>query len=222
MGLAGSLIGVAFFLIVIVFAITFFSAFFTNVFAFIEDFFEQQANKAETETGDTVCDLRFRLWGAFDEAGFGFDLETDQRLYLGQSSPNSGGQVFHSEVATAEFDRCYTQGSGTLFQSVLPAITTENLDGLVTQLALTNITDLEFTITMEFIRVDDGRSIGTKTKIVKERSLSDLPFTFDTGIKVFDDVELTRYNVEVTCSGDCTKINNLSNNEPYIYKIRFG
>ncbi|MCP6727128.1 MAG: hypothetical protein KJI69_03830 [Patescibacteria group bacterium] len=221
MGLAGSLIGVAFFLIVIVFAITFFSAFFTNVFAFIEDFFEQQANKAKNRDGSTVCDLRFKLWGAFDEAGFGLDLETDQRLYLGRSSPNSGGQVFHPEVAVADFDRCYTEGSGTFLQ-LLPVITTENFDALVTQLAFTNITDLEFTITMEFIRTDDGRSIGTKTMVVKERSLSDLPFTFDTGIRVFADVELTRYDVEVTCGGDCTKINNLANNEPFIYKIRFG
>ncbi len=216
------LIGITIFLIVVIFAVTFFSALFTDVFAFIEDFFEQQANKAETEKGDTVCDLRFRLWGAFDEAGFGFDLETDQRLYLGQSSPNSGGQVFHREIATAEFDRCYTKGSGSLFQSVLPTFSTENFDALVTQLAFTNITDLEFEVHMEFIRVDDGRSIGTKRVIVKERSFSDLPFTFDSGVKIFGDVELTRYDVEITCSGDCTKINNLANNEAFIYKIRFG
>ena len=223
MGLAGSLIGFAFFLIVIAFAITFFGSFFTNVFAFIEDFFEQQKNRAENRDGATVCDLRFQLWGAFDEAPFGFDLETDQRLWLGEASPNSGGRIFHPEVAQTTFDRCYTQGAGgSLFQSVVPAFTTENLSDLATELAFTNITDLEFKITMKFIRVDDGRTIGTKTHTVQQKSLSDLPQTFDTGVRIFDDVELAKYDVEITCSGDCSKINNLASGEPYIYKIRFG
>jgi len=221
MGLAGTLIGIAFFLIVIVFAITYFSSFFENVFAFIEDFLETSKNRAGNRDGSTVCDLRFRLFGAFDEAPFGFDFETDQRLYLGVASPNSGGQVFHSEVAKFEFVDCYQQGSGTLF-NFLPAISTEKFGNLqATTLAFTNITDLEFTITLDFIRTDDGRTIGTKTIRISERSLSDLPFTFDSGLKIFDNVELTRYNVEITCSGDCTKINNLQNNEAFIYKVRF-
>ncbi len=223
MGVAGSLIGVAFFLIVIVFAITYFSAFFENVFAFLEDFLETSKNKAGNRDGSTVCDLRFRLWGAFDEAPFGFDLETDQRLYLGQASPNSKGQVFHPEVAQFNFEQCYQEGSGTLFQ-LLPRFTTEKFENTqLSQFALTNIFgDLDFTIKMDFIRTDDGRTIGTKTKHFTERQFADLPFTVDTKVMTFEEIELTKYDVEITCSGDCTKINDQENNEPFIYRIRFG
>jgi len=222
MGLAGSLIGIAFFFIVIIFAITFFSTFFTNVFAFIEEFFELQANKSVNRVGSTVCDLKFQLWGAFDEAGFGFALETDQRLYLGVSTPNSGGNIFHPEIAKVTFQDCYTKTSGFQIQSIAPKFNTENLSVLQQELAFTNITDLTFTITFDIIRVDDNTSIGTKTVTVFEKSLADLPHTFSSGVKTFSNVELSRYNVEITCGGDCTKINDLSGGEAFIFKIRLG
>jgi len=222
----GALIGIAFFLIVIVFTVTFFSTFFENVFAFIEEFFDIQANKADNRLGSTVCDLRFQLWGAFDEAPFGFGFETQQRMWLGVASPNSGGSVFHPEVAKATFQDCYTKTSGFQLQSVTPALTgfdSDKLNSFGQTLAFTNaLNPLIFEVSYEIIRVDDNRSLGTRTNIVNERQLADLPHTFSTGVATFSNIELTRYNVEITCSGDCTKINELASGEPFVFKIRLG
>ena len=222
----GILIGIVFFLIVIMFAVSFFSTFFENVFAFFEEFFDIQANKAENRVGSTVCDLRLQIWGAFDEAPFGFDFETQQRMWLGIASPNSGGTVFHQEVAKPTFLDCYTKTSGFQLQSIIPASTgfdSDKLNAISQQLAFTNaLNPLIFTVSYEIIRVDDNRSVGTRTITVNQRQLADLPQVFSTGIATFSNIELTRYNVEITCGGDCTKINELASGEPFVYKIRLG
>lgn len=222
----GALIAIAFFLIVIVFAVTFFSNFIENIFAFIEEFFDVQANKAENRVGSTVCDLRFQLWGAFDEAPFGFDFETQQRMWLGVASPNSGGSVFHPEVAKATFLDCFTKTSRFQIQSILPTFTgldSDKLNSFGQTLAFTNaLNPLIFEVHYEIIRVEDNRSIGTRTVVVNQRQLADLPQVFTTGVATFSNIELTRYNVEITCSGDCTKINELASGEQFIFKIRLG
>jgi hypothetical protein len=221
MVLAG-FIAFAIFIIIIIFAITFFSDLFEDVFAFIEGFLDAQSLKSDNREGNVVCDMRFELFGAFDEAGFGFDLETQQRLYLGQSSPSSSGNIFHQEVAQWEFiaGSCVVQGETSSLFSLFPTFYAEKLEEFQTQsLALTNITDLQFTVTMVFKRTDDNTIAKTKTVHVSEKSLSPLPKTFSRAFPV-DNIEATNYNVEITCGGDCSKVNNLSAGQPFIFQIR--
>jgi hypothetical protein len=216
------LIGGAFFLIVLMVGFTFFSSFFENIYLAFAEQLEASKNRSTTRTGSTVCDLRFEIFGAFDEAPFGFDLEIKQRLYLGVGSPNSGGQVFHPEVAVVNFRECETKQSGIsgFIQSIAPTFHVEKLRNIqASLLAFTNITPQEFQVEMEFFRVDDGTSLGTKVVRKTEPAGAKLPFAFDE-VFVFDNVELNDYNVHITCSGDCTKINTLPSGEPYVYRIR--
>ena len=217
-----SIIGISIFIIVILVAFTMFSSFFENVWAYVNDQLEFQKNKSSNRVGSTVCDLRFEIFGAFDEAPFGFDLETKQRLYLGVGSPNSGGSVYHPEVGTFLFRECEQRESGFrgFIQSVAPSFNIEKFNNVQASLfAFTNLTPQEFQVEMEFFRVDDGTSLGTKSFRYPEPSLAKLPFSFDK-VFVFENVELNEYNVHITCSGDCTKINTLPSGEPYVFKIR--
>jgi len=221
MVLAG-LIGFTIFLIVIIFAITFFSDYFEDVFAFLDGFFDAQSLKADNREGNVICDMRFELFGAFDEAGFGFDLEFQQRLYLGQPTPSSGGSVFHSEVAQWSFDpdSCFVQGQGINLFQLVPTFYAEKAQQLQTQaLALTNITDLNFQINVVFKRLDDNSIAKTKTLFVDQKSFSPLPQVFNRPFPI-DNIEVTNYDVEITCTGDCSKVNNLPVGQPFIFKIR--
>jgi len=221
MVLAG-LIGFAIFLIIIIFAITFFSDYFEDVFAFIEGFLDAQSLKSDNREGNVVCDMRFELFGAFDEAGFGFDLEFQQRLYLGQSTPSSGGNIFHPEVAQWQFiaGSCVIQGETSSLFSLFPTFYAEKIEEFQTQsLALTNITDLDFTVTLVFKRTSDNTIAKTKTLSFSQQSFSPLPQTFNRAFPV-DNIEATNYNVEITCGGDCSKVNNLEAGEPFIFQIR--
>ena len=218
----GTLIGLAIFIIVILVAFTMFSSFFENVWAYVNDQLEFQKNKSTNRAGSTVCDLRFEVFGSFDEAPFGLDLEIKQRLYLGAGSPNSGGSVYHPEVINFVFRECEEKQTGFkgFLQSVAPSFNIEKFNNIqASLLALTNITPQEFQVEMEFFRVDDGTSLGTKSFRITEPSLAKLPFNFDK-VFVFENVEANDYNVHITCSGDCGRINTLPNGEPYIFKVR--
>lgn len=214
-----SIIATIIFLIVIMVFFSMFSTVFENLYNAFADQFETAKNKSTTQAGDTVCDLRFEVFPSFDEAPFGFDLEIRQRLYLGVGSPNSGGKVYHPEVATALFRECHTKGT-SLFD-LSPTFTLEKIHNLqATLLAFTNITPQSFQVDMEFFKVSDGTAIGTKTVRAIEPAGAKLPFIVPNQVFVFENVELTDYNVHISCSGDCTRTNTLPSGEPYIYRIR--
>jgi len=216
------LIGIVIFLVVIMVAFSFFSEVFEDMYYAVAEQFEAQKNRSTNRAGSLVCDMRVEVHGAFDEAPFGFDLELKQRLYLGVGSPNSGGIVYHPEVMKVDFKECAEKQDGIagFIQSVAPTFTVEKFDRVrSTLLAFTNITPQEFTVDMEFFRVDDGTSIGIKTVRKDEPAGAKLPLFYDK-VFVFQNIEFNEYDVHITCSGDCTKINNLPSGEPYIYKIR--
>ncbi len=210
-------------MVAIVWFFSFFSDVGEDVFAFIGGLIDESSLKSPNRSGNVVCDMTFELFPAFDEAGFGFDLETKQRLYLGQASPSSEGVTWHPEVATFFFrpDTCFVQGEGFNLFNLFPTIYTEKLEEFQTQsLALTNILgDLSFTIDVKFIRVDDRTVAKSKQLVVVQKQLTDLPQTLR---KIFpvDNIEVTNYDVEITCGGDCNKVNNLSQGQPFIFKIR--
>ena len=209
-------------LVVIVWVLGTFSEGLEDIFAFIGGLLDANALKSPNRAGNVVCDMTFTLFGAFDEAGFGFDLEFQQRLYLGQATPSSGGQIFHPEVAEFFFrpNTCNVQGEGINLFSLIPTFSTDKLSQIQAgTLALTNITDLNFQIEVKFVRIDDRTVAKTKTLTVFEKALSPLPKTFTEKFSV-DNIEVTNYDVEITCSGDCSKVNQLSAGQPFIYKIR--
>jgi len=220
------LIGVVLFLIVIMVAVTFFSSFFENLYIAFAEQLETSKNRSTNPTGSTSCDLRFEIYPSFDEPPFAgiLDLEVKQRLWLGIASPNSGGQVYHPEVATALFRECHTQqsGIGGFFQNIAPTFSIEKIRNVqASLLALTNLFSTQsFQVDMEVFKVRDGTAIGTKVVRVTEPQHAKLPFNVPNQVFVFDNVELTDYNVHITCSGDCFRVNNLPTGEPYIYRIR--
>ncbi len=217
-----TLIVLVIFMVAVVFFLGTFSEYFEDVSAFIGGLLDESAIKSPNRSGNVVCDMTFTLFGAFDEAGFGFDLEFQQRLYLGVSSPSSGGVVFHPEVAEFFFrpDTCIIQGDGINLFSLIPTFSTDKLSQIQAgTLALTNITDLVFQVEVKFVRIDDRTIAKTKTITVFEKSFSPLPKTFTEKFSV-DNIEVTNYDVEITCSGDCSKVNELSAGQPFIYQIR--
>jgi len=217
-----TLIALVVLLVVIVWFLGTFSEGLDDIFVFIGGLLDADAIKSPNRSGNVVCDMTFTLFGAFDETGFGFDLEVQQRLYLGVSSPSSGGVVFHPEVAEFFFrpNTCIVQGDGINLFSLIPTFSTDNLSNIQAQtLAITNITDLTFEVEVKFIRIDDRTVAKTKTLTINEVSFSPLPKTFTKKFSV-DNIEVTNYDVEITCSGDCSKVNQLSAGQPFIYKIR--
>src|SRR3972149_12139143 len=108
----GGLIIVGFFIIAIVIGVVYFSTFFENLYVAFLEKQELSKNIATAKAGSTVCQLRYEIFVSYDEAPFGFDFETDQRLWLGTPSPNSAGQVYHPEVANHLFRDCATKQSG--------------------------------------------------------------------------------------------------------------
>lgn len=214
------------FLVVILVAVSFFSTFFENLYIVFAEQLETSKNKSTNTVGSTVCDLRFEIYPSFDEPPFAgiLDLEVKQRLWLGIASPNSNGQIYHPEVATAFFRECHTQksGIGGFLQNIAPTFTIEKIRNVqASLLALTNaFTTQSFQVDMEFFKVSDGTAIGTKTVRATEPQLAKLPFIVKDQVFVFENVELTDYNVHISCSGDCFRVNNLANGEPYIYRIR--
>jgi len=217
-----TLIALVVLMVVIVWFLGTFSEGLDDIAVFIGGLLDANALKSPNRAGNVVCDMTFTLFGAFDEAGFGFDLEVQQRLYLGQSSPSSGGGVFHPEVAEFFFrpDTCNIQGEGINFLSLIPTFSTDKLSQIQAgTLALTNITDLNFQVEIKFIRIDDRTIAKTKTLTIFEKSFSPLPKTFTERFSV-DNIEVTNYDVEITCSGDCSRVNNLASGVPFVYQIR--
>lgn len=218
-----TLITLVILMVAIVLFINYFSEGLDDVFVWVGGLLNADAIKSPNRAGNVVCDMTFELFPAFDEAGFGFDLETQQRLYLGVASPSSEGQVWHSEVATFFFrpDTCHVQGQGINLFSLIPTFSTNKLSDIQTQpLAFTNILgDLTFTIDVKFIRTDDRTVAKTKQFVVVQKQLSSLPQTL-TRIVSVDNIEVTNYDVEITCGGECNKVNQLPQGQPFIYKIR--
>ncbi len=217
-----TLVALVILMVAIVYFISFFSEGLDDVFVWIGGLLDADAIKSPNRAGNVVCDMTFTLFGAFDETGFGFDLETQQRLYLGQSSPSSGGAVFHPEVAEFFFrpNTCIVQGDGINLFSLIPTFSLDKLSQVQAgTLAITNLTDLTFQVEVKFVRIDDRTVAKTKVLTVNEGALSPLPKTFTEKFSV-DNIEVTNYDVEITCSGDCSKVNQLSAGQPFIYKIR--
>jgi len=214
-------------LVILMLAVVWFFSFFSDVgedvFAFIRGFIDESSIKSPNRSGNVVCDMTFELFPAFDEAGFGLGFETQQRLYLGVSSPSSGGVIFHPEVATFNFrpDTCFTQGEGFNLFQLFPTISTDKLRDIQSRtLAITNILgDLSFTIDLKFIRTDDRTVAKTKQLVVVQQQLTSLPQTVNRIFSV-DNIEVTNYDVEITCGGDCNRVNQLSQGQPFVYRIR--
>lgn len=216
----GTLIGVIILIIAVVIGFSYFSDVAVDIIDQIGLFSERQGNIVKAQEGETVCDLRFTLFGAFDLAppleDFFFE---DQRLYLGQSSPSQPfTDVFHPEIAQWNFRDCYTEGTGTLF-NLAPQFHTERLDSGQVALNLGRfIADQNFKVELEFER-DDGRVLRKVPSFtITEPAGTPLPFTFEKTF-VFDNIPLDDYDVKITCSGDCQIVNLGEPNEAFIYNI---
>lgn len=221
MGITGTLIGLVLLIIVVVVGFSYFSDVANGVLEQIGIFSERQGNIVKTSQGETVCDLRFTLFGVADLAPPLEDfLFEDLNIYLGRASPSNPFEtVFHPEIADWNFRDCYTEGSATLF-NLVPQLHTERLDSGQVALNLGRfLTDQNIKIEMVFIRDSDGRELRkTPSFTITVPQFEPLPRTFEKTF-VFDNIPLDDYDVKITCSGDCQRINGMKANAPFTYNI---
>lgn len=221
MGAVGTLFGILFLFIIIAGGVYLFTNSDLNAEAYLDSILERTTNRVVPTTGEDVCDLKFTIFGAYDQAPFG-RLEGNH-VYLGESF---FGTVFHPEIAQFEFRNCHISGQASLLD-LIPQFHNDrfenpsgNFVGVNAQTAsiccANPFQPEEFNISMTFIREADGKTLGGAKKFFVSVPVGTfLPFSFQKTYH-FDNVPFDDYEVEITSNAP---INRLPAGAPFIYNL---
>jgi hypothetical protein len=232
MAIIGVLILIVITIVVVIFGFEYFSNFFEEIFAQLNNTAGNDSKEItfKGDDGDLICDLHFTLKGEFDQGDIPF---APLIMRLGEST-NALGVVTQSHFPpVAEFqwkEPCYVADSSNQSPFSLSFFNKHNIgfDSIQTPKLALGSAGFPFAvgdtipIKLKFTN-EDGDSIDytNDPKLQKTVKLPDgvfqIPFAYER-VWILDDVKVQDYDVSIF-TGKNTKINNLNLGVPYIYKI---